>query len=436
MQCGNKSSLSILFTFASLFLISCTAKSNSVESPIILPSTPSPSTVPTLIYSTATYTTTPTEIPFSIPAGRVLFVRDSLENDVNSNGLVLFNLKTNESIVVVHKNEELSDQTVSLSYPNITWSPDGHWIAFVGTDFSKPFWLYAYEDIYIVKSDGTELRRLTFSPRYNKRDIAWSPDGQYMLVAMGLNVSDLYLIDVVNGEIVKRLTSSGDNYVAVWSPNGDKIAYLEGSALLIMNVSDETSRQIGIPPDHHVLGISWSPNDEQIAFAASVNDSKCADVFVININTGEITNLTSSEYYERFPDWSPDGNHLIFLQSVVTCDEMGGKRDWDIHITNLVGEDHKIVSSTGSETIITWAPVPNLEIGKQYTITELATFLNLRTGPSLDAKILEKLPAGEVVTVLDGYVDANDYYWWKIQTQDGTEGWAVEVANWYKPLNE
>jgi Tol biopolymer transport system component len=363
-------------------------------------------------------------------------VRDSVKNDINSNGLVLLDLKTNESILVVHKDEELNDQTVSLSYPNITWSPDGHWIAFIGTDFGKDIRIYAQENIYIIRSDGTELRRLTNSPHYNKWDIEWSPDGRYILTAMGINGSDLYLIDAVDGEIVERLTSSGNNYVAEWSSRGDKIAYLESSALLVMNVADKTSQQIVIPTNHHMLGISWSPNDEQIAFSSSLNDSRCADIFIIDINTGEITNLTSSVYYERFSDWLPDGNHLAFLRSVVTCDEMGGRLDWDIYITNLVGESQKIVSSTGTETIFTWAPVPNLEIGKQYTITELGAFLNLRTEPSLNAKILEKLPASEVITVFDGYVDADDYYWWKIQTQDGTEGWAVEVANWYKPFNE
>jgi len=82
------------------------------------------------------------------------------------------------------------------------------------------------------------------------------------------------------------------------------------------------------------------------------------------------------------------------------------------------------------------APVPNLEMSKQYTITALGANLNLRTEPSLHGTILKKILSGEVIKVLDGYVDAEDYYWWKIQTHDGTEGWAVEVANWYKPLNQ
>lgn len=437
----------INFVLAALLsLISCTAKSITAEPTLILSSTPSPSILPTLISSTATYKPTstaipstlilpsPTETPLLIPNGRILFVGNSIKNDVNSNGLVLLNLKTNESTLIVHRDQELNGRTVSLDYPNITWSPDGHWIAFVGRDFGNNFFWYAQEDIYIVKSDGTELRRLTYSPRYSKRDIAWSPDGQYILVAMGINGSDLYLIDVVNGEIAKRLTSSGNNYVAVWSPDGDKIAYLEDSTLSIMNVADKTSQRIDIPANHRVLGVSWAPNNEQIALASSVMDSKCADIFVININTSETVNLTSSEYYERFPDWSPDGNHLVFSRSVDTCDEMVGPGDWDIYITNLFSEENTIVSNVGS--IVAWAPVPSLELGKRYTITELGAFLNLRTEPSLNGKILEKLPAAKVITVLEGFIDADDYYWWKIQTQDGIEGWAVEVANWYKPLTE
>ncbi|MBC7878017.1 MAG: PD40 domain-containing protein [Anaerolineales bacterium] len=416
-----------------LCLVSCATKSNNTETPLILTTTPP--AIPTLIHSNATQILVPLENSFSISPGRLLFVSDSVETDATSpHDLISLNLETNEQFFILDKDQELNGQTISISYPNITWSPDGHWIAFVGTDFSKPFWQYAYEDIYIVKSDGTELQRLTYSPRYNKWDIAWSPDGKYILVSMGINGSDLYLIDTANGEIVNRLTSSGNNHVAVWAPDGDKIAYLEDSVLSIMNVADETSQQISIPSNYSVLDISWSPNEEQIAFVSSVNDSKCADVFVINIDTGGITNLTSSEYYERTPDWLPDGDQLIFLRSVYTCDEQDGQADWDIYITNLLGEEHEIVSSVGSSAIIAWSPVPSLEIGKQYTITKFGELLNLRSDPSLNGNILEKLPAGEIITVLEGFVDADDYYWWKIRIQDGTEGWVVEVANWYKSI--
>jgi len=439
--------IGVVFVLVALpCLASCTAKSNTIEPPVFSLDTVSPSITPTTISSTTMHTSTSTAIPpsivalsteslFPIPNGRVLFVRDSNRNDNNSNGLVLLNINTKESILIVQKNLELNSQTLLLSNPSLTWSPDGHSIAFVAVNTDNNFFWYAQEDVYLVRSDGTDLRRLTNSPRYNKWDIEWSPDGQHLLVAMGINGSDLYLIDAVNGEIVKRLTSSGKDYTAAWSSYGDKIAYLEESALFVMDVTDKTSQLINIPANHHVLGISWSPDDGQIALVSSVDNSKCADIFITNIDTGELTNLTSSKYFEISADWLPNGNNLVFLRSAVTCDEMDGKRDWDIHITNLVGENHKIVSGTGSETIIAWAPVPNLETGKQYIITELGENINLRTEPSLSGKIIEKLPAGEVITVLEGFVDTENYYWWKMKTQNDREGWAVEVANWYQPVN-
>ncbi|HRJ75853.1 MAG TPA: SH3 domain-containing protein [Anaerolineales bacterium] len=418
-----------------LYLNSCVTNSNATETPLV--STDLPSILPTLISSTSTNTLIPPIKLSLVPPTKLLFVRGSLEVDATStHDLILLNLQTNETISIFDKDHEIDGQTISLSYPSITWSPDGHWVAFVGNDFSKPFWLYAYEDIYIVKVDGTELRRLTYNPRYNKRDIAWSPNGEYLLVAMGINGSDLYLIHVDSGEIAKRLTSSGNNYVATWSSDGNKIAYLEDSVLSIMDLTDETLHQIKIPSDYGILDISWSPNDEYIAFVSSSNDSKCSDISLININTEKIINLTSSEYHEISPDWSPDGSKLIFARSVLPCDEVIGKENWDIYLTDMLGEEQEIVSNIASLLTVIWSPVPNLEIGKQYTITDLGENINLRTDPTLNANVLKKLSAGEIITVLQGYVDADNYYWWKIQTEDNTEGWVAELANWYKLLNE
>ena len=29
------------------------------------------------------------------------------------------------------------------------------------------------------------------------------------------------------------------------------------------------------------------------------------------------------------------------------------------------------------------------------------------------------------------FIEADGYYWWKLRTGDGAEGWAVDVAGWY-----
>jgi uncharacterized protein YgiM (DUF1202 family) len=82
-----------------------------------------------------------------------------------------------------------------------------------------------------------------------------------------------------------------------------------------------------------------------------------------------------------------------------------------------------------------WAPVPYLLIGEDYVITELGANLNLRDSPSLDGEILQKLQIGEVVKILEEPVEVDDFFWRRMRVEaENIEGWAVEVAGWYKKV--
>ncbi len=52
--------------------------------------------------------------------------------------------------------------------------------------------------------------------------------------------------------------------------------------------------------------------------------------------------------------------------------------------------------------------------------------LNLRSGAGLEFEIVEKLDAGDLVTLLDGPRKVDGYAWWRIRDAAGNEGWAVE----------
>jgi len=450
MQYRNRRALFVFSIVALLSLISCAEKPNMIELSTPLSNTPSPGNTSSSENATTTYTPTPTaisstiilaptEMPLSGFDGRVLFAGVGMNERLNYFGINMLSLKDNGVVSVVERNLEMDGRQITLDYPVMAWSPDGHQFAFVGTDKES-----SYYDVYVSKADGTELFRLTHIPNYKKYSLSWSPDGQYILVAMGLdNTSDLYLANSKDGEIVKRLTFSGGYYYydAVWSPDGEKIAFGSDLEFTILNISTEVKETVDLLSEKlRISDMSWSPNGDQIAFSAYPyypGEERCrGDIFIAYINTGVIVNLTDSIYDEVSPSWSPDGKHIAFSRSVYPCS--GGIKDgpWEVFVTNASREEQKIILNAGNRPFVAWAPVPNLQIGDQYTITELGAFLNLRTEPSLNGKILTKLPAGEVVTILEGFVDADDYYWWKIQAQDGTEGWAVEVANWYQPLNE
>jgi len=92
------------------------------------------------------------------------------------------------------------------------WSPDGAWIAFSReTESSR-------HDIFVVRSDGTGLRRLTRHARGNYMP-AWSPNGRRIVFASGRlhpGLLDIYVMNA-DGKRQTRLTKGTiDNRSPDW----------------------------------------------------------------------------------------------------------------------------------------------------------------------------------------------------------------------------
>jgi tetratricopeptide (TPR) repeat protein/uncharacterized protein YgiM (DUF1202 family) len=64
------------------------------------------------------------------------------------------------------------------------------------------------------------------------------------------------------------------------------------------------------------------------------------------------------------------------------------------------------------------------EIAEVFTIG--GDRLNLRSEPSLDAEIVDRLELGDLVTLLEGPYKEDGLAWWRVRNNAGIEGWAVE----------
>jgi len=130
------------------------------------------------------------------------------------------------------------------------WSPDGSQIVFVSRRDGN-------DEIYLMNADGSGQTRLTDQPL---EDVApsWSPDGKHVLFLSnrdlaggplpGRFVPEVYVMDV-NGSRQTNLTgNAAHDDDAVWSPGGDRIAFVsdrDGNAeVYVMEASGANLRRI------------------------------------------------------------------------------------------------------------------------------------------------------------------------------------------------
>ncbi len=134
-----------------------------------------------------------------------------------------------------------------------TWSPTGYEIAFTSDRKGSP-------QVFIMDQDGANLRRLTYSGKYNDSP-AWSPQGDKIVYASldddGFNI---YIIGS-DGENMKKLTNGGGNSEnPTWSPDGRRICFARGTAgksdIFTMNVDGSDMRQITFSGNCYMP--SWS----------------------------------------------------------------------------------------------------------------------------------------------------------------------------------
>ncbi|WP_435771812.1 TolB family protein [Nocardioides sp. SYSU DS0651] len=110
------------------------------------------------------------------------------------------------------KPAELGPAGLPAAYES-SWSPDGERIAFISptgdvTAEDPPRW---GEDVFVMRVDGTGVRRLTRTPGNDHWPPAWSPDGRFLVYsADGAANEDgvLTRIDVDTGE-TRALTQPG-----------------------------------------------------------------------------------------------------------------------------------------------------------------------------------------------------------------------------------
>ena len=225
------------------------------------------------------------------------------------------------------------------------WSPDDSRIAF--TCFAGTFQICMY---------SMELGRKVAFAHYagTNASPSWSPDGTRLaFMSSARGAPNIYLADSASGTNLTRITmGGGPDAQPVWNrKTGQQIVYVSGRAglpqLYVMNADGTSSEKIDLPDMGYVVDPDWSPNGQLLAFSWQRPDGNY-DIYVMDIVSHKLMQLTRDSARNEKPSWAPDGRHLVF-QSMRT-----GK--WQIWTMLADGTEARQLTTEGENESPNWSP--------------------------------------------------------------------------------
>ncbi|NIX02066.1 MAG: S9 family peptidase, partial [Phycisphaerae bacterium] len=140
-----------------------------------------------------------------------------------------------------------------------------------------------FTHIFTVPAEGGAPRQITKGDYHYSGDPVWSSDGERLYFSANLNEgweherreSELYAVDVGNGNIEQLTDRDGPDYSPKVSTDGERIAYLgyddkvqtyQLTELYVMDVDGGEKRKINLGLDRSISSIQWDKDGQGLYF--------------------------------------------------------------------------------------------------------------------------------------------------------------------------
>jgi dipeptidyl aminopeptidase/acylaminoacyl peptidase len=222
------------------------------------------------------------------------------------------------------------------------WSPDGKWLAFFGRLGDK-------HGLLMAKPDGSDVTVLASPEGTNSplpgigNEVTWSPDGK-QLTFISSTPDD------------RAAEASGDPMVItryLYKPDaGEGMTRFNDNQRLHIFVVDIASKQIrqltkGNTDEH---SIDWSPDGKEILYLTNPEPNQDEffnyDVFALKVANNSVRRITATEFNEYDPLWSPDGKRILYRGTRRgLTDRETTMEDTHVWVMNADGSDRREIGA-------------------------------------------------------------------------------------------
>ena len=240
-------------------------------------------------------------------------------------------------------------------------SPDGTRVVFVVTTIDAEADEYRSR-LWLVPTDGSAPPRPLTSGEKADTAPRWSPDGtKIAFLSTRGGKPQLYILPIDGGEARKVTDQSEGAGEAAWSPDGKRLAF-------IATVKAKTEDGEGGSDDKKPDDAKEPLRIERLKYKydgrgyihGKASIEKWRHIFVVDVPSdpdaplAEATQLTSGDWDDDAPVWSPDGASLAFTSYREPDADLVMRSDlWAIPATG--GEPRKLTASNGNASNPSWS---------------------------------------------------------------------------------
>ncbi|MCY4019083.1 MAG: hypothetical protein OXG39_06715 [Chloroflexi bacterium] len=260
------------------------------------------------------------------------------------------------AIYIIHPDGRQVRQIHARSYAryaDLSWSPDGMWVAVV-ISYVYGFLPNEKYEIYRIRFDGLDSRRLTYN-HFREFGPRWSKDGKSIWF---FSSETMHKTSVDGAEI----SQSYDSYIGAsllirrpvdWSSDEQRIIAI-GTYDAILSGSDPDGSdwreltRAGMRPD----AVAWSGDDERIMYFSNDVSFEFSKLVVFDVKKQvEHFSLKMNSIHDA--RWLPDGNWIAIKGRALDEDEGAHIYLLDIH-TGVM--NYITAMTTGDLGKISWSP--------------------------------------------------------------------------------